>query len=84
MGDKAYVISEYEFKSLQALAEFSDNAFAGYSGEAGEQEKEVAVRFAWLAEEYIKLLKASADEVEGTYDTTDQRYHYVQLRGCTE
>jgi len=60
-----YEISESEFNALQALGNFSDNAFCGYAQEHGaEEEQEVATRFAWLVESYAKLLAVSAKKKE--------------------
>ena len=57
-----YRLSDIELKAINGLADFIDNALAGYGGEAGKIEEKMATHIAWVCEDYFRLLVACAEE----------------------
>ena len=57
----SYTLDEYELAALQALADFAENAFVGMQS---DMEAEMAVRFAWVVEDFINIILTTAREQE--------------------
>lgn len=60
-----FVIDEYQYRALQAMRDFAENAFCGYpEGHGEKEEQELANMFAWLVMDYIDLLDASMQTID--------------------
>ena len=57
-----YELSENEINAMKALAEFIDEAFAGYGGDAAKHEERMAMHLAWVCEDFFNLIIASAEQ----------------------
>lgn len=59
---ESYELDQHEIDAMKALADFVDKAFAGYPGEAGKIEEEMALHVCWVCEDFMRLLVASAEQ----------------------
>ena len=57
-----YVIDENVLRALQALSDFAENTFQGYSGELGTMEQNMMSSFQYLAREYMEFVVTLARE----------------------
>ena len=61
MFEREYKLADNELAAMRALADFIDNALAGYGGEAGKIEERMATHISWVCEDFFRLIVASAE-----------------------